>query len=256
MESAPETRNLTSTRFHSPCQRTGLLPGGLRGLRVGLSVALASALATGCASFSPQDLTVHDLTLASTPSYVPENVFTPLSQLSPEIQRVALLPIVTDATQGSLADGCQTLQPILEAELAKTKRFEVVTITPEYLQAHTGRPSWSSDDVLPAHLLEDLGQAYACQAVLFTRLTTFRGYSPLAVGWRMRLVEVQKRSTLWAADDVFDAGKPTVVAGARRYQLAELSNGSSSTEEWTILTSPRQFGQYATARLLATLPSR
>jgi hypothetical protein len=38
--------------------------------------------------------------------------------------------------------------------------------------------------------------------------------------------------------------------------LAQLDHSGASPDEWLISNSPRQFGQYAAAQLLATLPHR
>jgi hypothetical protein len=72
----------------------------------------------------------------------------------------------------------------------------------------------------------------------------------------MRLVDARTQKTLWAGDEVFDAGQPAVQAGARSFQLAERQNGVTSPDFWAMQTSPRQFGQYAAAQLLATLPGQ
>jgi hypothetical protein len=99
-----------------------------------------------------------------------------------------------------------------------------------------------------------LQESVGCDAVLFCQLTAFRAYAPLAVGWRLKLVDVRSRQILWAGDEVFDAGQSTVKTGARRYQLEHLHSLESGG--WTMENSPRYFGQYTLACLLDTLPQR
>ena len=188
------------------------------------------------------------------PAYRPQNVFLWGSRLPPQIRRVALLPMACDQDIPEMSDGRDVLEPIVRCELAKIRRFELIPLTSELLRSQTGGASWSCEDTLPQDLFSWLTDSRGCDAVLFCRLTVFRGYAPLAVGWRMRLVDLRTRSTLWAGDEVFDAGQPAVQAGARHYQLAVRQNCAPIPDEWVIQNSPRQFGQYAAAQLLASLP--
>jgi hypothetical protein len=188
------------------------------------------------------------------PAYRPQNVFLWGSSLPPQIRRVALLPMACDQDVPEMVDGRDVLEPIVQCELAKFRRFELIPLSSELLRTQTGQATWSCEEALPQDLFSWLSDTRGCDAVLFCRLTVFRGYAPLAVGWRMRLVDVRTRSTLWAGDEVFDAGRPSVQAGARHYQLAVRPNCAPIPDEWVIENSPRQFGQYAAAQLLATLP--
>lgn len=235
-------------RFSSKAVTFAPLAAGLTGLATTLLLALG-ALLTGCAAPAPFD----DMPIGA--SYCPANTFTRSPSLPPTIKRVAVLPMVSDDCCPDLATGREALEPVLVAELAKLRKFEISRPGPDCLRSRTGQAAWSGEETLPSGFFAGLRDAVGCDAVLFCRLTVFRGYAPLAVGWRMRLVDARTRETLWAADEVFDAGQPAVRAGARRYQLAELRSPAGSPDEWIIRNSPRQFGQYAAARLLATLPS-
>jgi hypothetical protein len=223
-------------------------PNCLRRVAPGGALVLAILLVfTGCILPQPAQHLV-------TAAYRPQNVFVCGSSLPPQVRRVAVFPMACDQDTTEMVYGRDALEPILRVELAKLRRFELISIGPEMLQARTGQASWSCEDALPHDLFSWLGESCGCDAVLFCRLTTFRGYAPLAVGWRMRLVDVRTHNTLWASDEVFDAGEPAVQAGARHFQLANRRNCEPVPDEWVIGNSPRQFGQYAAARLLATLP--
>jgi hypothetical protein len=186
--------------------------------------------------------------------YRPQNVFVWGSGLPPQIRRVALLPMACDREIPEMTDGRDTLEPIVRRELAKIRKFEIIPVGSETLRARTGQPAWGCEEALPHDLFSWLSDTCGCDAVLFCRLTVFRGYAPLAVGWRMRLIDIRTHSTIWAGDEVFDAGERAVQAGARHYQLAQRQNCAAVPDEWVIENSPRQFGQYAAAQFLATLP--
>jgi hypothetical protein len=188
--------------------------------------------------------------------YAPDNIFIAVPQLPDDLKRVAVLPLACGERRTDLVEGCGTLGPVLVTELIKSKKFEVVPIPSEELTRLTGRADWTGEEVLPAGFLDSLEKKYGCDAVLFCQLTEFQPYPPLAVGWRLRLVEVRGHKTLWAGDEHFDAGKPAVMAGARLYQKREQRLLGDDTADWLALNSPRQFGQYSIARLLDTLPAR
>jgi hypothetical protein len=167
-----------------------------------------------------------------------------------------VLPLACDDDNAVMADGRATLEPVLVSELIKTKKFEVVTSDGAFLKNRSGRADWTSEEVLPPDLFALLRENSACDAVLFARLTVFRAYPPLAVGWRLRLVNAETGRTIWSADEVFNGGEPSVKDGARRHQLIAERDPSGAPDEWLIQNSPAKFGQYTAASLFATLPTR
>jgi len=204
-----------------------------------------------------------------------QNIFAAAPVLPKDLKRVVVLPLACEESRADLSGGCETLDPILQAELVKTKKFEVVPAGSERLNNLTGRSGWTGAEVLPGSFFDSLQRAYGCDAVLFCQLTTFRAYAPLAVGWRMKLVDAHTQKIIWAADEVFDAGEPAVAKDAEQFQkqqqnvhgetrsllkslfkFADREPQSALDDQWAILNSPRYFGQYSAAKLLQTLPER
>jgi hypothetical protein len=214
-----------------------------------LAVLGALALLAGCETPSARALGLHL-------PYKPHNIFLADNKLPGEIKRVAVLPLACDGRQTDLAAGRDALEPVLFAELIRAKHFEVVQISREELWRLTGRADWTGEDVLPANILDVLKQESGCDAVLFPELTAFRAYPPMAVGWRLKLVEVRQKKTLWAGDEHFDDGNPAVIAGARHYQRRGQVVLDNNSGGWRAVNSPRQFGQYSIDSLLGTLPAR
>jgi hypothetical protein len=191
------------------------------------------------------------------PAYVPANVYRNAPKLPPTLRRVVLLPLaVTVERVPDEATIRETLEPVLQEELLKSKRFEVVSVPLERLQQRLGRTRWTAEEKLPAEFFSSLQEICPCEAVLFAQVTVFRAYPPLAVGWRLKLVGANGAPVLWATDEVFDVGEPAVVNGARRYQEAQQQPGAPLNDSRAILSSPRRFAHYSAAALLATLPER
>lgn len=204
-----------------------------------------------------------------------QNVFASSPVLPKDLKRVVVLPLVCDESRVDLSRGCEMLDSIFQAELVKTKKFEVIPSGSEMLRSLTGRFGWTGAEVLPADFFDSLQHAYGCDAVLFCQLTAFRAYAPLAIGWRLKLVDVHTQKIIWAADEIFDAGEPLVASSAEQFQkqqqnvhgqtksllktllkLADREPLSALDDQWAILNSPRYFGQYSAEKLLQTLPER
>ena len=188
----------------------------------------------------------------------PENVFLATNKLPADVKRVAILPLACDAKRADLAAGREELQSVLVAELIKTKKFEVVEISPEEMERLTGQPGWTGAEILPADFLDALNKACGCDAVMFCELTEFRPYPPLAVGWRLKLVDVRNKETIWAGDEIFVS--PQFIAHNAQWadDLGLTTDYGSDAENarWLAANSPRQFGENSVASLLNTLPAR
>lgn len=190
------------------------------------------------------------------PSYVPKNVYLEPGAWLLTMRRVAILPISCDETDPAKINGCETLEPLLVMELSKSQHFECVKLQPELLKKISSRPRWSATDRLPQDLLELIGKETGCDAVLFSELTHYRPYSPLVIGWNLKLVELKTRKVLWAVDETFDAGEPAVANGARRFQMDRQQANPVLADSRQVLSSPRLFGQYTARTIVATLPDK
>ena len=183
-----------------------------------------------------------------------DNIFAAPGKLSAKIMRVAVLPLAAERAVGDLPEGCEALTRVVWDQAVKSKRFEVVTVDPNKLCAATGRAAWTGGEVLPADFYDALRREYACDAVLFGEVTTYRAYAPLAVGWRFKLVDAHTGQVIWAADEIFDAADKKVAKAAQRFEHPKPRLPFMESEDWAVLNSPRKFGSYSAATLLATLP--
>jgi hypothetical protein len=188
--------------------------------------------------------------------YQPSNIYSKAPVLDPEVKRVALLPMASLLPTETFQAGVDSLQPLLRAELEKSKRFEVIVITPEQLRRWTGQGVWKSEDQLPPEFFDRLQEETGCQAVLFNQLTRYQPYQPVAVGWKLTLVFNKDHVIYWSADEIFDAGEGAVANSARVYESDHITTPSPLPDPNAILSSPSRFGQYTLHALLTTLPKR
>lgn len=216
-----------------------------------LAVTLTGSLfLTGCAR-TPL------LGQVMTPSYEPSNVYRGDAVIPPHIRRVAVLPMTTlDADNAEMSFGRDTLTPVLISELNRARRFELVTVSAEELRLISGRSVWNAEDKLPLEFFERIREKTGADAVMFSRLTLYRAYEPLAVGWRLQLIDADEPHILWAVDEVFDARDPSVAAAAVRYAQGTPDTTSSLADSRSVLLSARRFGHYAAHAVVQTMPGR
>lgn len=191
---------------------------------------------------------------AYTLAYQPNNVHSASRKLPQDLRRILVLPVTSNGSYEA-TEGVDMLYDLLVEELNSTKKFEVIRVTPAQLSAKTGRPSWQAEEALPETLLDTLGTSFACNGILFCQVTTFRAYAPLAIGWRFKLVDARDGGIIWAADEVFDAGRTSVQTGVKSFDRQRQRTGRSD-DGWVTLHSPRRFGHYSAATLLQLLPER
>lgn len=198
------------------------LPGNtVRHARVGFALGAAALvvlallvglLGTGCATdgFSAKALSAKlpfDNPFSDTtpdrvigPSYRLSNVHVHPSDRLAQVRRVVLLPMTLSDDASTSSAGRDTLQPLLISELGKTKHFEVIQLTSAQLKQWTGRAEWTAEDPIPPDALGRMREETAADAVLFARLTQFRAYQPIAVGWSLKLVSLVDARILWSVD--------------------------------------------------------
>jgi hypothetical protein len=209
-------------------------------------LAIAMVLLPGCATHAAQS--------AEAPKC--DNVYRLSTYLPPDVRRVAVLPISVERDDWQAAAGRTQLEFVLQEELGRMKRFELVVVSPEQLELWTGKSTWRSEEKLPATFLATLGEKLACDGVLFSHLRPYRAFQPIVLGWNLKLVDVRRREILWSADEVFDASQAPVASQARQFESGGGIHSWFSSDTGTILLSPRQFSQFTLNTLLATLPER
>jgi hypothetical protein len=186
----------------------------------------------------------------------PDNVFASPAKLALNFRRIAVLPMAAETAGSDLPAGCAALTPVLWEQLIKTKKFEVVAVDAATLRRRTGQVNWTGAENLPPDFFAFLRREYGCDGVLFAELTTYHTYAPLAVGWRLKLVDTRTGQIVWSADELFDATRREVARAAQQFERPRPRLPFLHEENWVAINSPRQFGRYSAAALLETLPER
>jgi hypothetical protein len=144
---------------------------------------------------------------------------------------------------------------VLLTALQRQLRFEVVPVSREDCQRFFGAASFGSTDALPNGMLEKIAEHYAVDAVLFTDLTVYQAYRPLALGFRAKLATVRDVRLVWAFDETFAADQPAMLASVRAF-YGRRGQVSPTDPVPSVLQSPTRFGAVAADLMFKTLPPR
>lgn len=182
--------------------------------------------------------------------YAPSNLYA-VSVLPDYIRRVAVLPVYLP--RGTEVDD-QEIDGVVQAELRRIGRFEIVEVSPDVVFSITGSRRLSALSAVPESLIEYMKTRLKADGILQTDLTSYRPYRPFEVGIRSRLYDLSTRSPLWAVDEVMNAGDKEVHVGSRRYSLDEIYNKYPFEDSYSALRSPNRFAAFAVHTLFNTIP--
>lgn len=186
------------------------------------------------------------------PFFTPANVARD-DRLPADMRRVVLLPVCV----GALApvETATALDAALFAALQRQQRFEVVALTRAECRRLFGAEEFSSTAALPHGFLDKIARTCAADGIVFTDLTVFRAYRPLALGLRAKLATAAEVRLVWSFDELFPADDPAVANSARHYCL-QGDRPAPFDLSTTALQSPARFAAYAADAMFATLPPR
>lgn len=213
-------------------------------------LALLAFILTACSSLPLRDGAVQG------PFFTPANV-TGVPRVPAEIRRVVVLPVwggpqITSET-------LETLDSVIQTELNKTGKFEVVPLSRQVLANLVGQRQVSSVEKLSAVLQEKLltlNNPYGADAVLFVDITAYSPYTPLTLGLRTKLARSSNAEIIWAADNIFSSSEPAVANSARLHaEKLGIDRGKTNLSH-TILQNPERYAGYVAAATFATIPPR
>ncbi len=209
-----------------------------------LLMSIFGFLLSGCQNTRPE---LHE---PEVELFQPHNVYLKNDSIN-SIRRVTLLPVWQNSDDYILDTA---IEEALYEELLKTLRFELNRIDKTSLEKIADKQMFASNGHIPADLIPGIARHTGAEAVLLVDLTAYYPYQPIRIGWRAKLVEVNKQNILWAFDHLFDAGHPAVAQAARHYARTGNRNPFPLDRTPGILQSPRRFARFSAFSMFSTLP--
>lgn len=219
-------------------------------MRLSLACLLVALLAgAGCAE-QPR------VRRAMAQPYSPSNLHRAPGPLPAHLRRVAVLPVTAQEGNADATAAVASYESILLVELRKRAAFEVVPVSRDQLRLWTGRSDWRQEEALPPDFLAKVRENTGSDGLMFAQLSAYRAYPPLAVGWRMSLIDTSTGASHWSVDETFDGGSVEVIKAAQAYARAQMNQPAVELDSTGVLSSPSRFGQYASSAVVSTLQPR
>ena len=123
---------------------------------------------------------------------------------------------------------------------------------------HQNDPSWRSLqlDRNSAYTLDELlaiRDTLRCDGVLLGTLTEFRPYPHMAVGLRLKLLDLRDGELLWALEQVWDSADKTTEKRIQNYFKSEKREGFAPLHERLAAVSPLEFIKFVSYEVAGTL---
>ena len=136
---------------------------------------------------------------------------------------------------------------------------------------HQNDPAWRSlqldlDSPPPAqnntfgvpstYTLEQLSAIHKtlkCDAVLIGTVTEYHPYPRMAVGLRMKLVDLRDGQLLWALEQVWDSADKTIERRIEKYFQSQMRSGFAPLREGLVVISPLKFIKFVAYEVAETL---
>ncbi len=183
--------------------------------------------------------------------YVVNNVYSS-AVLPANTQRVAVLPVCFSDILP--LQQLKNFDEIFTGELLKQKRFEVVSVERDWLKKRFNESQFSSADLLPQDFLNIIKESMQADALMFIEITHYNPYKPIALGVRCKLLTFSDRKIVWAVDELFNIGSPSVYKAFENYQEQQGVTNFSLTYDDTLFCTPDAFAHYAAYEVFSRLP--
>lgn len=123
---------------------------------------------------------------------------------------------------------------------------------------HRDDPSWRSlqlepDSTYGLDQLLSIRQTLKCDGLLLGTITEFRPYPHMAVGLRLKLLDLRDGQLLWALEQVWDSADKTTEKHIKDYFKSEKRAGFAPMHEQLAAVSPLEFIRFVSFEVAETL---
>ncbi len=119
-------------------------------------------------------------------------------------------------------------------------------------------PSWRSlqldgDSTYSLGQISAIRETLKCDGVLLGTVTEFRPYPHMAMGLRLKLLDMRDGQLLWALEQVWDSADKAIEKRTKSYFKAEKGSGFAPLHEELTTVSPLEFLKFVSYEVAATL---
>jgi hypothetical protein len=119
-------------------------------------------------------------------------------------------------------------------------------------------PSWRSlqlqqDSTYTLEQIMAIREALKCDGILLGTVTEFRPYPHMAVGLRLKLLDLRDGQLMWALEQVWDSADKTTEKRIKSYFKSEKRSGFAPLHEDLAAVSPLEFIKFISYEVAGTL---
>jgi len=107
--------------------------------------------------------------------------------------------------------------------------------------------TYTLDQTLSIH------KSLKCDGILIGSITEFRPYPHMAIGLRLKLLDLKNGQLLWALEQIWDLTDKETEYRIKRYYKSEKSSGSLLLQEHLASVSPLEFIKFVCSEVAGTL---
>jgi len=96
-------------------------------------------------------------------------------------------------------------------------------------------------------------EALKCDGILLGTVTEFRPYPHMAVGLRLKLLDLRDGQLLWALEQIWDSADKTTEKRIKSYFKSEKRTGFAPLHEELVAVSPLEFIKFVSYEMAGTL---
>ena len=164
------------------------------------------------------------------------------------ISRVALVELQNDSSYPQIS---ADITGALFRALQKKQIFGLTIVRQD-------DPSWRSlqleqDATYTLDQILAIRQTLKCDGVLVGTVTEFRPYPRMAVGLRLKLLDLRDGQLLWALEQVWDSADKETEDRIKKYFKSVKRSASAPSQEWLASVSPLEFIKFVSYEAAGTL---
>ncbi|HUS71950.1 MAG TPA: hypothetical protein VMY06_02705 [Sedimentisphaerales bacterium] len=113
--------------------------------------------------------------------------------------------------------------------------------------AAAGSSAYTLDQLVAFH------KTLKCDAILLGTITQFKPYPHMAIGLRLKLVDLRDGQLLWAFEQIWDTADKTTELRIKSYFQYQIRSGFEPLREQLVAVSPIEFIKFVVYEVAATL---
>lgn len=165
--------------------------------------------------------------------------------------RVAIVELANNSSYPQIS--ADVTEALFQA-LQKKQIFSLAVV-------HQDDPAWRSlqldlDSTYPLEQLSAIRKALTCSAVLLGTITEFKPYPHMAIGLRLRLIDLEDGQLLWGLEQIWDSADKTTERRIKKYFKRQMRSGFAPLRDQLVAVSTLRFVKFVAYEVGETLRPR